>query len=96
MVETNPDLEIARELHAAFSKDPLIDDAAIGVAVINRKVYLSGGSEPPDAIERMNQLALSIPGVIAVSNGIQKAPASYRAVRPPTPSRYGYYSAPRR
>jgi osmotically-inducible protein OsmY len=71
VVEPNADLEIAQKLHATFSQDPLVDDAAIGVTVINHKVYLPGTADSIEQFDRVNQIAVSTPGVVAVSNGLQ-------------------------
>jgi osmotically-inducible protein OsmY len=76
VVEPNVDLDIAQKLHEAFSQDPLVDDAAIGVTVVHRKVFLSGTAVSSDELARVNQITLGIPGVLAVSNGLQLSPTS--------------------
>jgi osmotically-inducible protein OsmY len=88
VVEPNADLEIAQKLHHAFSQDPLVDDAAIGVTVINRKVYLSGTADSSDEMTRVTQIAVNLPGVVAVSNGLQlSATAKSGPIRNPVTGR---------
>jgi osmotically-inducible protein OsmY len=98
VVESNADLDIVRELHHAFSQDPIVDDAAIGVTVINGKVYLSGTADSSDQMTRVAQIAVSTPGVVTVSNGLQlSATAKSAPVRNPYTGRsYSTYRPPSR
>ena len=95
LVEPNADLEIAQELHAAFSKDPLVDDAAISVTVIDRKVFLCGTVDSDDKFARVNQIVQKIPGVAGVNNGL-KLSASPKQWRPLPATRYSVYQPGRR
>jgi osmotically-inducible protein OsmY len=83
VVERNSDLEIAQRVHASFSADPAVDDGAIGVSVIHGKVVLSGTAESAEALAHVNEIVLSTPGVVSVSNGLQvfASPLSKRLPR---------------
>jgi osmotically-inducible protein OsmY len=46
-------------------------NSSIGVTVINRRVYLSGTANSSDQLARVNEISFSVPGAVAVSNGLQ-------------------------
>jgi osmotically-inducible protein OsmY len=83
VLRPNLDMEIAQRIHEAFSQDPTVDDAAVGVTVVGGKVFLCGELSSPEAVSRACEIAVAIPGVKAVSNGLQ---ASSAARQPATPA----------
>ncbi len=75
-VEPSTDLAIAQRLHEEFSRDPGIHDAAIAVTVIDGRVFLSGTADSADEVTRITRMALDIPGVRTVSNGLEVSPVT--------------------
>ncbi len=70
VVEPSVDLRIAQQLHKAYGDDPTTGHSNIAVTVLKGRVYLSGVVDSTEEQKRATDMALRIPGVAEVSNGL--------------------------
>jgi hyperosmotically inducible protein len=68
------DRNIRRELNLAIARDPDLKAGEISFIVTNGDVNVTGVVQTEAAREKINELALGIPGVKSVANGLRVAP----------------------
>jgi len=75
VVPQNPvDRSIRRDLTLAIDRDPALKDRGISFIVSNGDVSVTGIVRTEDERERINGLALGIPGVRSVANALRVSP----------------------
>jgi osmotically-inducible protein OsmY len=70
------DIELTRDVRAAFTRDPYVERYAIRVAARNGQVALTGTVTSLFEKERAEQVAAGVPGVVAVVNNIHILPTA--------------------
>lgn len=75
VVPQNPaDRSIRRELNLAIDRDPDLKDRDLSFIVGNGDVNVTGIVRSESERERINVLAMSIPGVKSIANAVRVAP----------------------
>lgn len=75
VVPQNPaDRSIRRELNLAIDRDPDLKDRDLSFIVGNGDVNVTGIVRSESERERINALAMSIPGVKSIANAVRVAP----------------------